>query len=250
MGNKQRVVMITGSSRGIGAAIARKFASLQDKIVILYKEKKEQAETLLEEIQKQYQIEGLCLPCDVTKEEDIKKTVEKVIDTWGSIDVLINNAGIDKSSFVEEKQKKDFLETLDVNLIGPFLLSRECAPFLYQQGGCIINISSTNGMGKGCPMSLEYDASKAALNSLTQNLAMQYAPSIRVNAIAPGWVETDMSLCEDPEVEAEFKKCESEKIYLGRFAKPEEIANVAAFLASREASYINGTIIEVDGGTR
>lgn len=249
MENKSRVVIVTGSSRGIGASIIRKFASLQDKVVILYHKNKEKAEELVKEVREKDKVDALCLKCDVTKEEDVKQMVKKVLDTFGTIDVLVNNAGIDESSFVEEKTQETFHKIIDVNLIGPFLVSRACAPIMLEKKeGVIINISSTNGLGEGCPMTLEYDASKAGINSLTRNMALEYAPYIRVNAVAPGWVDTDMVQAEDKEVEEQFRKIESDKIYLQRFAHPEEIASVVSFLASKDASYINGTIIRVDGG--
>ncbi|MDD3341696.1 MAG: glucose 1-dehydrogenase [Bacilli bacterium] len=249
MEKEQRVVIVTGSSRGIGAAIAEKFASLGDSVVILYHQNKEKALLLKQELEAKYSVQTLCMACDVTSEDNIKEVVQNVIKTFGRIDVLVNNAGIDQSSFVSEKTKEDFIQLLDVNLIGPFLFSRAVAPFMQEQKkGSIINISSTNGMGDGHPMSLEYDASKAGLNSLTKNLAKEYAPYIRVNALAPGWVKTDMAICEDKEVEALFIKEESKNIFLQRFAEPSEIASTVSFLASSAASYINGTIIRIDGG--
>ena len=146
-----------------------------------------------------------------------------------------------------DKNKKDFNNTLNVNLVGTFLLSKEIGNIMYDnKKGTIINISSTNGIDKYFPMSLDYDASKAALNSLTHNLAYQFAPYVRVNAVAPGAVATKKEL---DGVDNEFIKTEEEKVFVKRLGKPMEIANVIYFLSSDDASYINNEIIRVDGGT-
>ena len=135
------------------------------------------------------------------------------------------------------------MKTLDVNLIGPFLLSRKCSKYM-PKGSSIIMISSTNGIDTYYPYSIDYDASKAGLISLMHNLSLEYSPNIRVNAIAPGWVNTDMN----KELDNEYVDKECKKILLGRFAEPEEIAKVVYFLTSEDASYINNSVIRVDGG--
>lgn len=246
---ENKVALVTGSSRGLGKAIALDLASQGCHIILTYHQNEEKAKQVEKEIQEKYQRKTLLFQVDLSKEEQIKDLTKKSIDTFGKIDILVNNAGICIDTFVPDKKVLEFKKTLDTNLIGPFLLSREVAShMLEQKQGNIIFITSTNAIDAYCPMSLEYDASKAALNNLTHNLALEYAPYIRVNAIAPGWIETDMSTCEDKELEEEFIKEESKKIYLGRFAKPCEIAHVVTFLASDQASYINNTIIRVDGG--
>ncbi|MBQ2409056.1 MAG: SDR family oxidoreductase [Bacilli bacterium] len=145
----------------------------------------------------------------------------------------------------EDKTVENFKKTLNVNLIGTFLMSKYIGEIMYNnKKGNIINISSTNGIDTYYPMSLDYDASKAGVISLTKNLAVQYAPYVRVNTIAPGWVNTEMN----KELDDEFINNENKKILLNRFGEPEEIAKVILFLASDDASYINGTVIRVDGG--
>lgn len=240
---KEKVVLITGGSRGIGKEIALKFAKEGYITLFTYLNSKEKAEQIKKQIEKNY--EGKCeiYKLDIKEENQIKTLIKNIIDKYQHIDVLINNAGIDKVSFIEEKNKADFIEILDVNLIGPFLLSKEVAPhMLEKKQGKIINISSNNSINTNCPYSLEYDASKAALNSLTYNLSDLYAPYIKVNAIAPGWVKTDMLDLEEGE------EIEKEKINIGRFAEASEIANLTYFLSTKEADYINREIIKIDGG--
>lgn len=241
----RKVVLVTGASRGIGASIARKMAANNYNVVINYLNSQEQAEALKKELEEMYKVDVLAIHADVSNENDVKRMVEKVIQTFGQIDCLVNNAGIAIDSLVEDKKKKDFQKILDVNLVGPFLVSREVAKYMLdRKEGNMIFISSTNGIDTYYPYSLDYDASKAGLISLTHNLATLYAPYIRVNSIAPGWVKTEMN----KELDEDYIKEEESKILLKRFANPEEIANVVAFLASDEASYINNSVIRVDGG--
>ena len=240
----RKVVLITGASRGIGASCAIKFASNNYDVVINYNTGVNEANELKEYISGKYDVNVLTIKADLTKEEDINSMVKEVVDTFGKIDVLVNNAGIAIDCTVEDKTKENFIKTLDTNLIGPFLLSRGCAK--YMDKGSIINVSSTNGIDTYYPYSLDYDASKAGIISLTNNLSQIYAPNIRVNAVAPGWVMTDMN----KELDSEYIEEESSKILVERFAEPGEIANVIYFLASAEASYINNSVIRVDGGKK
>lgn len=249
MNLQKKIALVTGSSKGLGASTACKLASLGCNVIINYNTSKKEAEELEKHIKEQYQVECLVIKCDVSKEEEVSKMISKIVETFGRIDILINNAGIAVDCFFAEKTVENFMKTLEVNLLGTFLVSRQVGEIMMEhKSGKIVNISSTNALDGYCPMSVDYDASKAGVISLTHNLAVQFAPYINVNAIAPGWVETDMSKVEDKELEEAFIKEESQKIYLNRFAKPEEIANVAAFLVSEEASYVNGVVIRVDGG--
>ena len=240
-----KVVLITGASRGIGAAIAKKMASKQYNIVINYNQSEELANNLKENLEKEHAVQVLTIKADVSKEEEVQKMIEQTIKTFGSMDCLVNNAGISNDCPFEDKTVENFRKVLDVNLIGAFLTSKYAAPYLMkQENSSIINISSTNGLNTIYPESLDYDASKAGLISLTKNLALQFAPSIRVNAVASGWVNTDAIKDANPK----FLEEEKQKVLLKRFAEPEEIANVVSFLASEEASYVNGEVIRVDGG--
>lgn len=239
------VVLVTGSSRGIGKATIIEFAKKGYDVVINYLSSEEEALKLKKMIEETYQVQVLAIQADVSKEEEVKNMVEEVIHTFGHIDCLVNNAGIAIDTTFEDKTVENFRRTLDVNLIGTFLVSKYVGKYMLEKKkGIIINISSTNGIDTIYPESLDYDASKAGIISLTKNLAIQYAPYIRVNSIAPGWVLTEMN----QELDPEFVESEQKKSLLKRFAEPEEIAKVAVFLASNDASYINGEVIRVDGG--
>ncbi|MBQ9181550.1 MAG: SDR family oxidoreductase [Bacilli bacterium] len=240
-----KTVLITGSSRGIGAETARVYASHGYNVVINYLNSKDEAKKLSEEIKNNYKVEVLLSKCDISKEDEVEKMVEEIIAKFSKIDVLVNNAGIAIDTLYEDKTVENFRKTLDVNLIGTFLVSKYVGEYMIKQGqGSIVNVSSTNGIDTYYPMSLDYDASKAGVISLTHNMALEYSPNIRVNAVAPGWVNTDMN----KELDDEFISEESQKILVNRFANPKEIANVIYFLGSEEASYINNAVIRVDGG--
>ena len=239
------VVLITGSSRGIGSATAKIFASNNYNVVINYNNSAKEAFDLKEEIEKIYKVNVLCVKCNVSNELEVNSMVEKTIDTFGHIDVLVNNAGIAIDTTFEDKTVENFRTILDTNLIGTFIVSKYVGKhMLKNKKGAIINVSSTNGIDTVYPESLDYDASKAGVISLTKNLALQYAPYIRVNAVAPGWVNTDMN----KDLDQAFIDKENKKILLNRFANPEEIAKVIYFLATPDASYINSEVIRIDGG--
>lgn len=187
----------------------------------------------------------LTIRANLSNESEIKRLVDESINKFGRIDVLVNNAGIVIDKEFEDRTVEDFRKTLEINLIAPFLLTKLIGKeMLKQKSGSIINISSTNGIDTYYPISVDYDASKSALINLTYNSAVQFSPYVRVNCIAPGWVNTEMN----KELPEDFIKDETDKILLKRFAEPEEIAKVVTFLASKEASFINSTVIKVDGG--
>ena len=239
-----KVALITGSSRGIGKAIAIEFAKRGCNIIITNKTK-EKALEMEKEIQEKYHVETLVVISDLSKEEEVNNLIDVSFKRFSKIDILVNNAGIAIDKEFKERTIEDWEKTLRVNLIAPFLLSQRIGKNMYERkSGKIINISSTNAINAFCPESIDYDSSKAGLITLTKNLAIHYAPYINVNCIAPGWVDTEMN----QELPEEFMKIETEKIYLKRIAKPEEIAKVVVFLASEDASFINGEVIKVDGG--
>ena len=241
----RKVVLVTGGSRGLGSSIVKKFARLNYDVIINYKESSEIAELLGEEVKKKYGVDFITIKADISSESDVKNMVELSIEKFGKIDVLVNNAGIAIDTLYEDKNVENFKKILNVNLIGTFLVSKYVSKYMLEnKSGNIINISSTNGIDTYYPYSMDYDASKAGIISLTHNLARQLSPYINVNCVAPGWIKTDMN----KDMDKEFMADECKKIFLGRFAETDEIANVVSFLASSEASYVNGSIIRVDGG--
>ncbi|MDE6285360.1 MAG: SDR family oxidoreductase [Bacilli bacterium] len=240
-----KVALVTGSQRGIGKATIISFAQKGYDVVIDYYEEEEKAISLKEQIEKEYGVKALAIKADVRVESEVQALIEQIVKTFGRIDVLVNNAGIAIDKEFESHTIQDWHDTIDTNLIGPFLVSKYAAKEMVKVGGGrIINISSTNATKAFFPTSVAYDASKAGLVNLTHNLAILYAPYINVNAVLPHWVNTDMN----KDLPKELIDEETEKIYLKRFAEPEEIAKVVVFLASDDANYVNNSIIEVSGG--
>ena len=240
---KNIVALVTGSNRGIGLACVEEFAKAGINVVINYCHHESEARELEKHIRDTYNVKVLTIKCDVSKEEEVKNMVSDIINKFGSIDVLVNNAGIANDTLPFEKNIDDFRRVLDVNLIGTYLVTKYVVK--YMKKGSIINIASTNALNQYYPYSLDYDASKAGVISLTHNLATTLSPNIRVNAVCPGWVNTDMN----KELDDDYIKEECKNIMLGRFASVREVANVIYFLSSDDASYINNSIIRVDGGT-
>lgn len=241
---ERKTVLITGASRGLGASIAKLFANHNYNIILNYNNSEEEALKLTQELN-QY-TEVLPIKADITNEEEIKNMVNTGINIFKKIDVLVNNAGIAIDTTFEDKTKENFIKTLDTNLISPFLVSKYVGEhMLNEKQGCIINISSNTGLESYYEEGLDYDASKAGLISLTHNLALHFAPYIRVNCVAPGWINTEMN----KELDEDYIKEEESKILLNRFAEPVEIAKVVYFLSTEDAKYINNETIRVDGGT-
>lgn len=242
----KKVVLVTGSSSGIGREIVRKLASDYE-VIIHYNNNYSNALKLKEELDNLYNKDVLMVKCDLSKEEEIDSMLSTIYNRYNNIDILVNNAAIAIDTLFEDKTKENFMKTLEVNLIAPFLLSKKIGLKMKDnKSGVIINISSTNGIDTMYPEGLDYDASKAGLINLSSNLANYLAPYVRVNTICPGWVNTEMN----KELDEEFINREKGKILLERFANTEEIANLVKFLISDEASYINNSVIRIDGGKR
>lgn len=241
----RKVVLITGSSRGIGRSTAIKYAQNNYNVVINYNNSYDKARELGDYLVSTYGIEVMIVKADVGNEVEVKDMVDKVISKFGNIDVLVNNASIAIDSDFTCKDSNSFNEILNTNLVGTFLVSKEVSKYMKNnRSGIIINVSSTNGIDSMYVESLEYDASKAGVISLTHNLAEYLKPYVRVNCVCPGWVNTDMN----KDLDSSYIEEENKRIMLNRFAEPEEIANVIYFLATEGASYINNSIIKVDGG--
>lgn len=240
-----KVALITGSNRGLGRAIAIGFAEKGVNVVINYCHHEDEALEVEKFIKDNYKVSVLCIKCDIAVEEEVESMVNQVLDIFGGIDILVNNASVCRDKLLLDKTVKEFRRILDVNLIGTYLCSKYVGKaMLGAKKGKIINISSTNALDTYYPESCDYDASKAGVVSLTHNLAVEFAPFIQVNCICPGWIKTDMN--KDLSIEQITE--ENKKILLGRFASVEEVSNVVLFLASPLASYINDSIIRVDGG--
>ncbi|MBQ8681342.1 MAG: SDR family oxidoreductase [Bacilli bacterium] len=241
-----KVVLVTGGSRGIGEATVRLFASYGYDVVINYYSGEDRAINIAREIEGEYGVRTLCLKADVSVEEEVKVMVDKIINKFGKIDVLVNNAGIAIDTDFSVKSVSNFRRIIDINLIGTFLVSKYVSKDMLKHGGAIVNVGSTNGIDSYYTYSMDYDASKAGVHILTKNLAIEFAPNIRVNAVAPGWIMTPMN----EELDDDFMKEEKKRIILDRFGEPIEVAKVIYFLASEGASYVNGTVVVVDGGRK
>ena len=239
-----KTVLITGSSRGIGAATARRLAK-NYKIVINYKNSKDQALALLKEL-REINPFVIAIKADVSKEDEVVSMFETIEKNFGSVDILINNAGISHFSLIQDMSFDKWREIMDVNLNSVFLNSkRAVSKMIEKKYGVIINISSIWG-DFGASMEACYSASKGAINVFTKALAKELAPSnIRVNAIAPGMVDTDMMKRDFDYDQLEDLKNE---VGLNRFASPDEIASLIEYLISDDASYITGDIIHINGG--
>lgn len=239
---KNKVVIVTGSSRGIGKATALAFAREGAKVVITSRNKRDCEQTAREVAD----AGGECIvyACDVSKVKDVNNMVKQTLKAFGKIDILVNNAGVFALKPIENVTEQDWDYTIDINLKGPFLLSKAVVPHL-KPGASIVNIASV--LGKvGAPTATAYCASKGGLITFTKALALELAPrNIRVNAIAPGPIKTAMLQgIEDPETKKEFL----EWVPLGRFGEPEDIAQAVLFLASDESTYVTGHTLVVDGG--
>lgn len=239
-----KVAVVTGASRGIGKAIALKLASQGAKVVINYNGSEEKAK----EVQAQIETEGgkaVIYRCDVSDYGACQTFIQDVIKTEGSMDILVNNAGITKDGLLMAMSEADFDDVIDTNLKGCFQMIRFASRrMMKQRYGRIINVSSVSGVA-GNAGQANYCASKAGMIGLTKSAAKELASrGITCNAIAPGFVKTEMTDVLSDEVKENAKK----QIPLGRFAEPEDIANAAVFLASDKAAYITGQVLLVDGG--
>lgn len=245
-----KTVVITGASRGIGAETAYQFAKEGANVVIDYfvsdyePDAKENATFVKRKIEDLRQ-QALIISCDVREKDQISNLIHETMNTFGRIDVLVNNAGYVVDLPWRERSLEDWHRTIDTNLLGTFLCTQMISEVM-SDGGAIVNAASTNGIYANNPESLDYDASKAGIISLTKNFAKGLADrKIRVNATALGWANTDMNT----QLPKEFLQSEINKTYLKRFAEEVEVAALTLFLASDEASYITGTVVVIDGGT-
>lgn len=239
-----KVVLITGSAQGIGEAIAYRFAKEGYDVILNDYFNYDKIALVEENIAQKYFVKVKGYKADISNETEVQTMLKDAISFFGKIDVLINNAGIVTDLPIEDRELSMFEATIRNNLTGTYIISKEISK--YMKKGSIINISSTNGIDTVYPTSIDYDASKAGIISLTKNFAILLAPNISVNSIAPGWVNTEMN----KQLPEEFLKEEQSRILKGRFAEPEEIAGLALFLASKDGEYITGQTIRIDGGLK
>lgn len=236
--------LVTGSSRGIGRAIALELGRLGANVAVNYAGNEAKAQEVVDELEKMG-VKAIKIQADVTDEEAVKKMVKEVIQTFGSLEILVNNAGITRDNLLMRMKEEEFDEVIDTNLKGAFLCTKAVVrQMMRQKYGRIINIASIVGIS-GNPGQANYVAAKAGLIGLTKSNAKELASrNILVNAVAPGFITTDMT----DELTDEQKEAIFRLIPLERFGEPEDVANVVGFLASDKAKYITGQTIHVDGG--
>ena len=239
-----KVAMITGATRGIGKQIALTLANEGYNIVLNYRTENDELKQLKNEIESK-NVKCLAVQGDVTNFEDCKQMIESAIKEFGKIDVLVNNAGITKDMLLARMKEEDFKQVIDVNLVGTFNMTKNVISYMMKaRNGKIINISSVVGIA-GNAGQTNYSASKAGIIGFTKSLAKEVASrNILVNAVAPGFIETNMTDVLKDDVKQEIAK----NIPLKRMGTTQDVANVVKFLASDDSSYITGQVINVDGG--
>ena len=241
---KDKVAIVTGGTRGIGRAIALKLADQGANIVINYRNSDKEAEEL-KAILEEKGVKVLTVKCDISNFQDSKNLMDKCKEVFGKIDILVNNAGITKDTLIMRMKEEDFDSVIDVNLKGTFNCAKHAsAIMLKQRFGKILNMTSVVGIA-GNAGQVNYAASKAGVIGLTKSLAKELGSrGITVNAVAPGFINTDMTASLSEKVKEEASK----NIPLKRLGDPEDVANLVGFLASDAANYITGQVINVDGG--
>ncbi|WP_294371216.1 3-oxoacyl-[acyl-carrier-protein] reductase [uncultured Clostridium sp.] len=239
-----KCALVTGASRGIGKAIALKLASLGANLVLNYRSSEAEALEVEKEI-KNMGVETISVKGDISKLEDVENLVAAAKEKFGIIDIMVNNAGITKDNLILRMKEEDFDKVIDVNLKGVFNCLKVITPIMVRQKhGKIVNLSSVVGIS-GNAGQVNYAASKAGVIGMTKSLAKEVGSrGINVNAVAPGFIETDMTEVLGEKYKDEMKK----NIPLKKLGKPEDVANVVAFLVSESSDYVTGQVIHVDGG--
>ena len=240
----EKYALITGATRGIGKQIAITLAKQGYNIALNYRKENEELENTKKEIE-EIGVQVLAVKGDVANFEDCENFVKQVIERFGQIDVLVNNAGITKDMLLMRMKKEDFEQVIDTNLVGTFNVTKNVVPYMMKaRSGRIINISSVVGIS-GNAGQTNYSASKAGIIGFTKSLAKEVASrNVLVNAVAPGFIETNMTDILKDDVKQEIAK----NIPLKRMGTAQDVANVVKFLASDDSSYITGQVINIDGG--
>lgn len=239
---KDRIAIVTGGSRGIGKAIVQELSGHGAKVIFTYLKSDEAAKVLVDEI-RQSGMEIEAAKSNASNFEETKKIVEHVVNKYGKLDILVNNAGVVKDKALMMMDPSEWREVIETNLTGYFNMAKSCiVTMMKQKSGNIINISSVAGV-VGMARQANYSSAKAGIIGLTKSLAKEVAAyNVRVNAVAPGYIETDMT--KDLRQKEDLVRMIPE----GRFGKPEEVARTVSFLASDRSSYITGQVVKVDGG--
>ncbi|MCI8655309.1 MAG: 3-oxoacyl-[acyl-carrier-protein] reductase [Clostridia bacterium] len=243
--SENKVALITGGTRGIGKAIAKRFAKEGYNLIINYVSDKTDLKKVEEEIKDENEIEITFIKTDVTNMQDCESMVKKAIEINGKIDVLVNNAGITKDNLLMRMSEEDFDRVIEVNLKGTFNVTKNVIPYMMKQRkGRIVNISSVVGVS-GNAGQCNYSASKAGIIGFTKSIAKELASrNILANAIAPGFIETDMTSVLTDAVKENINT----QIPLKKMGTAEEVANAVYFLGAEENTYITGQVLNVDGG--
>ena len=241
---KGKTAVVTGASRGIGRAIAIKLAKLGANIVVNYRNSVEAVQEVVKEIEA-LGVKALAVQCDISNFSDVESMIKQSMAEFGSIDILVNNAGITKDGLLMRMKEEEFDSVIDINLKGAFNCTRHVsAIMLKQRSGRIINISSVSGL-TGNAGQVNYSSAKAGIVGMTKAVAKELASrGVTCNAVAPGYIQTDMT----EGLSDKVKETIMNNIPLKRLGSAEDVASTVAFLASEEASYITGQVINVDGG--
>jgi len=244
-GLEGRVAIITGASRGIGRAIAELFAEEGARVIVNFNASENKALSVVESIRNRGG-EATEVQSDVSKSPDVNRLVKTTLQKYGQVDILVNNAGVHITKDIFETTEEEWDKTIDINLKGAYLCSKEVAPIMLKQKyGKILNISSNSGLYHPSSMRYtEYVVSKSGMNGLTKALALRLGPYITVNAICPGFIKTEMIEDTDPEIERMIL----DETALKRHGTPKEVADSALFLASSAADFITGELLIVAGG--
>ncbi len=235
-------ILVTGANKNLGFYLSLELAKLGYDLILVYDKDDQAKEECVNKLSK-YNVKILWYKVDISNEEKIQKMYKDLSIKGIKLDGLVNNASIYKDNNIIDKNSKEFTKVLTTNVLGTYLVTKYAIPLLNPLSS-IVNISSVNALNTNYPEAIDYDASKAGIISLTKDFAKYLSPKIRVNTVCPGWIEGPSTKDLNPL----FKEEELSKIYLHRFGTYEEITNVIIFLLSNKSSYINNTIIRVDGG--